>query len=82
MTADKTLFLLTKTYPFGHGEQYITNELPYLSKVFEKIIIYPNDYYDEAIEHDKLLPPNVEILNFNTMFLEFDLKKMWLVYVE
>lgn len=74
MTADKTLFLLTKTYPFGHGEQYITNELPYLSKVFGKIIIYPNDYYDKGTEHDKPLPSNVEILNFNAMFLKFESK--------
>ena len=81
MTCNKTLFLLTKTYPFGHGEQYITNELPYLSKVFEKIIIYPHDYYNGAIEHDKLLPPNVEILNFNTIFLEFDSKNNFSNYL-
>ncbi len=64
MTSD-TLFLITKTYPFGHGEQYITNELKYLSLVFKRIIIYPNDYYQKEIEHHKELPTNVEILNFN-----------------
>lgn len=69
MNKTKTLFLLTKTYPFGHGEQYITNELSYLSKVFIKIIIYPNDYYNSNIEHIKPLPNNVEILNFNEQLL-------------
>jgi colanic acid/amylovoran biosynthesis glycosyltransferase len=71
---NKTLFLLTKTFPFGNGEQYITNELTYLSKVFEKIIIYPNDYYGDIVEHDKQLPSNVVILNFNKMYLKFDSK--------
>lgn len=61
----KTLFLLTKTYPFGNGEQYVSNELPYLAKAFDKVIIYPNDYYSSIINHNKDLPKNVEVLNFN-----------------
>ncbi len=64
---NKTLFLLTKTYPFGKGEQYIGHELEYVSKTFEKVFIYPNDYYDKSISHDKLLPGNVEVLNFNSL---------------
>ncbi len=61
----KTLFLLTKAYPFGMWEQYINSELEYLSVKFDKIIIYPNDYYSEDLSHPKKLPHNVEILNFN-----------------
>ena len=61
----KNLILLTKTYPYGNGEQYITNELEYLSKAFEKIIIYPNDYYSNEDSHSKILPNNIEVLNFN-----------------
>jgi colanic acid/amylovoran biosynthesis glycosyltransferase len=61
----KTLFLLTKTYPFGPGEQYLTREINYLSPHFKKIIIYPNDYYSEHLNHDKDLPSNIEILNLN-----------------
>lgn len=64
--SSKTLFLLTKTYPFGNGEQYITNELPYLARVFDKVIIYPNDYYSRNTAHNKILPSNVEVLNFNS----------------
>lgn len=59
------LFLFTKTYPFGTREQYITNELKYIAGSFKKVIIYPNDYFDKNSIHDKELPPNVEILNFN-----------------
>ena len=63
--SNKMLFLITKTYPFGHGEQYITKELEYLSLVFNKIIIYPNDYFNKDTNHSKELPVNVEVLNFN-----------------
>ncbi len=63
----KTLFLLTKTYPFGTGEQYVTSELSFLSNFFEKIILYPNDYYNTDEKHDKNLPANVSILNLNTL---------------
>ena len=73
MKTTKTLFLLTKTYPFGHGEQYITNELPYLAKVFDEIIIYPNDYYNSSTEHPFTFPANVEVLNFNQQ-LQLDSK--------
>lgn len=65
MNSNKTLFLLTKTYPFGNGEQYITNELQELSEKFERIIIYPNDYYGKITVHTILLPNNIEVLNFN-----------------
>jgi glycosyltransferase involved in cell wall biosynthesis len=65
LSNSRVLFLITKTYPFGNGEQYVTNELTCLAKVFDKIIIYPNDYYSANTEHNKQLPTNVEVLNFN-----------------
>lgn len=68
-----TLFLITKTYPFGKGEEYVTNELNVLSKFYHKIIIYPNDYYGEDIIHNKNIPANIEVLNFNkTLALKSD----------
>ncbi|MBL7937221.1 MAG: glycosyltransferase [Bacteroidia bacterium] len=76
MISDKTLFLLTKTYPFGHGEQYITSELTFLAKLFKKVIIYPNDYYSENMIHDKLLPINVKVLNFNQILPSFSKNKL------
>lgn len=59
------LFLITKTYPFGKYEQYITVELNYLSSHFKKIILYPNDFYSNEQTHGITLPENVEVLNFN-----------------
>lgn len=61
----KTLFLVTKSYPFGPYEQYITNELHCIYPLFQKIIIYPNDYYEDEKPHSIPLPPNVEVLNLN-----------------
>ena len=34
------LVLLTKTYPYGKGEEFIEDEIPCLAKHFEKIIIF------------------------------------------
>ena len=36
------LVLLTKTYPYGKGEEFIEDEIPCLAKLFEKIIIFLN----------------------------------------
>lgn len=61
----KTLFLFSKTFPFGSGEQYIENELPCLARHFDTIVIYPTDWFAGNSQHHRNLPPNVEVLNFN-----------------
>jgi colanic acid/amylovoran biosynthesis glycosyltransferase len=61
----KTLFLLTKTYPYGADELYITNELEYISPFFEKIYLYPNDHYNFNEQHTKSLPANVQVIDLN-----------------
>lgn len=61
----KTLFLFSKTFPFGHGEQYIENELPFLAEQFEKVVIYPSDWFEKETAHNKKLPANIVVLNFN-----------------
>lgn len=65
MIHSNTLFILTKTYPFGKGEEYITAELNVLSQHFNKVILYPNDYYSDNTSHHRDLPKNVDILNLN-----------------
>lgn len=35
------LRLFTANYPYGFGESFINNELPYLAKAFDSTIIYP-----------------------------------------
>ncbi len=39
----KTLFFFTSIYPFDSGETFIENEMPFLSKSFDKIVIISNN---------------------------------------
>jgi colanic acid/amylovoran biosynthesis glycosyltransferase len=61
----RTLILLTKQFPFLQKEQYVAHELKYLAAEFERVFIYPHDYFgaDQKISFD--LPPNVEVINLN-----------------
>ena len=38
---DKRLVLFTDAYPYGLGETFLHNEIPFTSKAFKEIIIYP-----------------------------------------
>jgi len=59
------LIILTKQYPYSPYEQYLNDELKIISKHFDKIYLYPNDYYDEELQTEVKLPYNVEVLNLN-----------------
>ena len=65
-TDGKTLVFVTKMYPYGKYEPYITEELKYLSKDFSSILIYPNEYYGEDGPHGRDLPGNAQVINLNT----------------
>lgn len=54
----KVLFFFTNSYPFGNGEVFIENEIEYLSKAFNKIIIITND----TISHQTRNTPDNVIL--------------------
>jgi glycosyltransferase involved in cell wall biosynthesis len=60
----QTLFILTKTYPFGRGEQYLDEELPALVSSFSKIVIVPCSVFDKQ-EHSRKLPGNVSVFPVN-----------------
>lgn len=55
----KTLFFLTSSYPFGTGETFIENEMPFLAEAFDKIIIISNDTQSEQT---RAVPENVTLL--------------------
>jgi len=59
MQKDKTLVCFTASYPYGNKETYFENELQYLSKNFEKIIIIPT--YNIYGNTQRTVPNNVEI---------------------
>lgn len=39
MPASTTLFLLTNSYPFGRGEEFIENEIAHLSRAFDRVVV-------------------------------------------
>lgn len=39
--ASSVLFLLSAAYPYGSGEVFLENELPYLLEVFDRVVIFP-----------------------------------------
>ena len=52
------LLFFTASFPYGKGEQFIETEIKYLSKVFTKITLIPQQY--KKNEHMRQLPNNVE----------------------
>lgn len=65
MPKKKYLVFLTKQFPYGTGEQYITSELHYLSEIYERIFVYPSDCYLQDPKTKIELPTNVEIIHLN-----------------
>lgn len=61
----KTLILLSKQFPFGNKEQYIAHELNYLSKTFDRIVIYPHDHFKANDTISFPLPANCEVADLN-----------------
>lgn len=61
----KILVFLTKQYPFGFGERYVISELNYLSKAYERIFLYPSDYFGETAGPQLEVPDNVEVICLN-----------------
>lgn len=61
----KTLILLSKQFPFGNKEQYISHELKYLSEKFDHVIIYPHDHFKKSDTLEFELPNNCQIVDLN-----------------
>ncbi|UZR92541.1 glycosyltransferase [Chondrinema litorale] len=55
----RALFFLTSSFPFGTGETFIENEIDYLAKAFDKIIIISNDTQNPQT---RTVPDNVQLL--------------------
>ncbi len=51
-----SLVLITNNFPFGKGETFIENEIKYLSKTFEKIVIISHSIKDKQTRN---VPKNV-----------------------
>lgn len=57
-TVGNCLVLLTKTYPYAKGEEFIEDEIPRLAESFEKIIILATSVPDGAVQ-TRHTPQNV-----------------------
>lgn len=55
----KVLFFFTSCYPYGTGETFIENEIEYLSKAFDNIIIISND---TTSEQTRKVPYNIKLI--------------------
>lgn len=64
---EKTICILfTKQFPYGHHENYILHEIPYLFKHFDRVIAVPYDefkYSDDRLKAN--LDPKLEIFKIN-----------------
>ena len=56
------LVLLTKTYPFDKGEEFIEDEVPLLAKAFDRLVIAATSTSD-APEQTRSVPANATILH-------------------
>ena len=54
------LVLLTKTFPYDKGEEFIENEVSMLAKTFEKVIIISTSTADKPIQTRKV-PENISV---------------------
>ena len=54
----KVLFFFTAKYPFGKGDSFVENEMPYLAKAFDNIIIISNECNDPQT---KWIPENAVV---------------------
>jgi glycosyltransferase involved in cell wall biosynthesis len=73
--SSKTCYLFTQSYPYGDGEVFIEQEIPFLAKYFQKVVVFPMDNERELRE----LPNNVEVKSiFNNMLEEYSPKKVLL----
>lgn len=64
-TKRNKLLLVTNTFPFGHGESFIENEVQYLSESFDEVYILPvnaNDINKEQNTRLLKLPINVRVV--------------------
>lgn len=54
------LVFLTKKYPFDSGEEFIENEMPFLARRFDRVILIATSVSDRSVQ-TRQVPANVEV---------------------
>ena len=62
---NKVLFLLTSSYPFEKGENFVENEIRYLEKAFDKIFIICSIPQQQSVRY---LPAKSESISFKETY--------------
>lgn len=52
------LFFFTSSYPYGSGETFIENEIGYLARAFDRVVIISNDMHSAQTRE---VPPNITL---------------------
>lgn len=60
MNTKNVCYFFTSTFPYGNGETFIENELPFLTSSFEEVLIFPLDSKGQA----RPLPANARVVNW------------------
>jgi glycosyltransferase involved in cell wall biosynthesis len=71
------LFVFTKHFPYGSAEQYLVDELPYLSAAYDKVVFVPAEIFDASKPAQRPLLSNCEILLLNEEGAKFPVRKAW-----
>ncbi|MDQ3108564.1 MAG: glycosyltransferase [Bacteroidota bacterium] len=71
------LFVFTKHFPFGSAEQYLVDELPYLSSAFDKVVFVPAEIFDSSSLVQRPILSNCEILLLNEEGSKSPVRKAW-----
>lgn len=62
---NNNLIIVTVDYPFGAlADPFLDEEIPYLSKLFDSIVIVPRTLPAESLRVERKLPPNVFVDTF------------------
>jgi glycosyltransferase involved in cell wall biosynthesis len=58
----KTLIFLTDRFPYGRGETFVENEIPYIAKEFDNVILIPTSIAVNT-KRERKLPSNVFVVS-------------------
>lgn len=72
-----TLIYFTAKYPFGHGEQFIKNEIDGLCAKYQKVYLVP---FDTSEDLNKSIPQNCEVLDVKLQQDKKAIKNKYLFY--
>lgn len=78
ITKPGLLFVFTKHFPYGKAEQYLVDELPFLSAGYAKVVLVPAENFNAVNAEQRPLPANCEILQLNQDAEKIKTSRKWM----